>query len=311
MNDQLVITPALRYDSYRMSIQPDAIYLANIPPGVRASDFSDSAFSPKLAALYRVNEQLNVYAQYAFGFRAPPFDDVNAAFRNPVQSYVLIPNPNLKSETSQGLEIGAKGGTGRINYAVAAFYNKYEDFIDSTAALVCPGNPNCVPGFLTTFQAINLADVRIYGADAKGEFWFDQVWSIAGSIAYANGEDETTGQPLNTVNPLTAVAGLRYTAPGGQYGGSLNVTMVQRKTSAAPIGNVQPFLTPGFTTVDLTGYWYINRHARLIAGVFNLLDKKYWLWSNVGTTGISSTSPAIDRYTQPGLNASVSLQLIY
>jgi len=308
---RLIVTAGLRYDSYKLDVQPDAIYLANTPPGVQASDFSDNALSPKLAALYRINDDLNVYGQYAFGFRAPPFDDLNAAFRNPIQSYVLVPNPNLTSETSRGLELGLKGKAGPSSYSFAVFYNRYKDFIDSTTQLSCPGDPSCVPGFLVTFQATNLARVRIFGAEARGEWFIDPNWSLAGSIAYADGEDTTLNQPLNSVSPLTGVAGLRYTGDGGRYGGALNVTAVQRKSDAAAPANVTPFLTPGFATVDLTAYWEINRQLKLAAGIFNLFDKKYWQWSNVGQTGLTATSPAIDRYTQPGRNASINLQLIF
>ncbi len=282
LNDQLVVTPGLRYDDYQLKIHPDSIYLANVPPGVQATDFSDSAWSPKLALLYRINPDLNVYGNYAFGFRAPPFDDVNAAFRNPVQSYVLIPNPNLKSETSQGLELGFKGRVGDSSYAVAAFYNRYKDFIDSSTQLDCPTDPNCVPGYMGTFQATNLARVRIYGVEAKGEWVLDRNWALAGSVAYANGKDENTDQPLNSINPLTGVGGLRYTAADGSWGSSLNLTAVAGKNSASAPSNVQPFLTPGFTLLDLTGYVNLTKNLRLAGGVFNIFDKKYWLWSNVG-----------------------------
>lgn len=309
LDDRLVVTPALRYDDYRLKIHPDAIYLANVPPGVQATDFSDSAWSPKLALMYRVNADLNVYGNYAFGFRAPPFDDVNAAFRNPVQSYVLIPNPNLVSETSRGLEIGVKGRAGDSTFAVAAFYNRYKNFIDSSTQLDCPTDPNCVPGYLGTFQATNVARVRIYGVEAKGEWLLDRHWALAGSIAYANGRNETLDQPLNSISPLTGVAGLRYSA--GAWGGSLNITGVSSKNSAASVGGVQPFLTPGFGLVDITAYWDINKHLRLAGGIFNVFDKKYWLWSNVGQTGLAATSPALDRYTQPGINVAVNLQLVY
>lgn len=309
LDDRLVVTPALRYDDYQLKIHPDEIYLANVPPGVQATDFSDSAWSPKLALMYRITPEFNVYGNYAFGFRAPPFDDVNAAFRNPIQSYVLIPNPNLVSETSRGLEIGFKGNVGDSNFAVAGFYNRYKNFIDSSTRLDCPTDPNCVPGFLGTFQATNLARVRIYGVEAKGEWVLNRNWALAGSIAYANGENETLDQPLNSVNPLTAVAGVRYAA--ANWGGALNVTGVSSKGSAAAVGGVQPFLTPGFGIVDITGYWEINRNLRLAGGVFNLFDKKYWLWSNVGQTGLEAGSPALDRYTQPGINVAVNLQIIY
>jgi hemoglobin/transferrin/lactoferrin receptor protein len=311
MDDRLVVTPGLRYDDYQLKIHPDAIYLANLPPGVQAKDFSDSAWSPKLALMYRVNPDFNVYGNYAFGFRAPPFDDVNAAFRNPIQSYVLVPNPNLVSETSQGLELGFKGRAGDSSFAVAAFYNRYRNFIDSQTQLDCPADPACVPGFAFTFQATNLARVRIYGIEATGEWAIDRNWTLAGSIAYANGRDETLDQPLNSINPLTGVGGLRYAASDGSWGGSLNLTAVAGKNSAASVGNTQPFLTPGFGLVDITGYWNINKNLRLAGGIFNVFDKKYWLWSNVGQTGLTANSPSLDRYTQPGINFAVNLQLIY
>jgi hemoglobin/transferrin/lactoferrin receptor protein len=311
LNDRLMVTAGLRYDDYQLKVYPDATYLANVPPGVQAADFSDSAWSPKLALMYRISPDFNVYGNYAFGFRAPPFDDVNAAFRNPIQMYTLIPNPDLVSETSRGLELGFKGRAGESSYAVAAFYNRYKNFIDSQTQLDCPSNPNCVPGYFATFQATNLARVRIYGVEAKGEWALDRNWALAGSIAYANGKDEDTNDPLNSINPLTAVAGVRYTSSAGDWGGALNITGVSGKRSATAASGVKPFLTPGFGLVDITGYWNINKHLRLAGGVFNLFDKQYWLWSNVGQTGLSADSPWLDRYTQPGINVAVNLQLIY
>lgn len=314
LDGQLVVTPALRYDYYRLQVHPDDIYLRNAPPGVVPSDFSDSAWSPKLSALYSINRNVNVYANYAFGFRAPPFDDVNAAFRNPIQSYVLIPNPNLQSETSQGIEIGTKaeGTQGRL--AVAAFYNRYHDFIDSRTALDCPADPRCIPGFAFTFQSVNRTRVRIYGIEAKGEWIFAPQWTLAGSVAYANGRDTSDDEPLNSVNPLTGVVGVRYDATPsayGTYGGALKVTAVQRKTNAADVGGVAPYLTPGFATVDLTGYWNVSKNAKIAAGVFNLFDKKYWLWGDVNTAVLPMGNASLDRYTQPGINASVNVQLAF
>ena len=311
LDDQLVITPALRFDDYSLKVKPDALYLANLAPGVQAKNFSDNAWSPKLALMVRINPDINVYGSYAFGFRAPPFDDVNAAFRNPAQSYVLIPNPNLVSETSRGFELGMKGRVGDSNFALAAFHNRYKDFIESSVQLDCPSDPNCVSGFNGTFQAINLARVRIYGIEAKGEWMLDRHWALAGSIAYASGKDENTDRPLNSINPLTAVAGLRYTSGDARWGGALNVTGVAGKSSASSAANVQPFLTPGFGLVDITGYWHITDKVRLAGGVFNLFDRKHWLWTNVAPVGLAANSPSLDRYTEPGINVAVSLQLIY
>ena len=50
--------------------------------------------------------------------------------------------------------------------------------------------------------------------------------------------------------------------------------------------------------MDLTGHLAFGRHVTIHAGVFNLLDRKYWLWSDV--RGIPNPGVSIDRYTQPG-----------
>jgi len=44
----------------------------------------------------------------AHGFRAPPYNDVNIGFTNLAFGYTAIPNPNLKSETSRGVEAGLR-----------------------------------------------------------------------------------------------------------------------------------------------------------------------------------------------------------
>jgi hemoglobin/transferrin/lactoferrin receptor protein len=321
LDGHLDVIPALRYDSYRLTVQPDAIYLANVPVGVRASDFSDSALSPKLGGIWRFTPQTQVYANWATGFRAPPYDDLNAAFRNPVQSYAIVPNPNLKSEKSNGIEAGLRGDYGIARLGATGFYNWYRDFIDSQVALLCPGDPRCVPGFGQTFQSINRANVEIWGVEARGDWLFAPGWTALGAVAYANGADTGTGQPLNSIDPLKGVGAVRYDSP--LFGAAAIVTAVYRKDRSQIDSSrtTQPplFATPGFAILDFTGYWNVLRNLTLTAGIFNVFDKKYWLWSDVFRTGIgpNTTAPAnapfgsIDRYTSPGRNFAVALKIAF
>jgi hemoglobin/transferrin/lactoferrin receptor protein len=64
---------------------------------------------------------------------------------------------------------------------------------------------------------------------------------------------------------------------------------------------------PGYTTLDLTAEWMFGRDARISAGVFNVFDKKYWLWSDLRVSPRPGST--IDRYTQPGRTASVLLRV--
>jgi hemoglobin/transferrin/lactoferrin receptor protein len=64
--------------------------------------------------------------------------------------------------------------------------------------------------------------------------------------------------------------------------------------------------------VDVIGYYQFNKNFSINAGVFNIFDRKYVLWSDVrGNTELDrlgQENPVIDSLTQPGRNASVSFK---
>jgi hemoglobin/transferrin/lactoferrin receptor protein len=106
---------------------------------------------------------------------------------------------------------------------------------------------------------------------------------------------------------------VRYRAPADAYGAALTATLVEEKDrvddSTGPY-----FHTPGFSIFDFTGYWNLNKQAVITAGIFNLLDRKYYLWSDLSRVSLASGSGPIpngtglDRYSQPGRNAAVSFK---
>lgn len=108
-----------------------------------------------------------------------------------------------------------------------------------------------------------------------------------------------------------------------RFGGLLNWTVVKRKTRIdntsfnAPDGTSRQFASPGFGILDLTGYYQITDDLTVTAGIYNLTDKKYWLWddvrgyASVGESGLGEaavTAPAnLERLTQPGRNFAINL----
>lgn len=304
------VIPGLRYDYYKLKPRPDFLFTKD-NPGITPVEKKDTALSPKVGALYRLTPQYTVFGQYAHGFRAPPFNDVNIGFTNLAFGYTAIPNPNLKSETSRGVEAGLRGHFGASSFSLAAFYNRYKDFISSLTALSCPGDPKCVPG-LITFQSVNLSNVRIYGFEARGEVGFRNGFGLIGAIGYAEGDDTDRNQPINSIDPLKLVTGLRYNAPGNRWGGQLIGTFVTRKERINPATAPVLLASPGFGLLDLLGYWNLSKQATLNFGVFNLTDRKYFLWSDLqgtgGGTAAIGTVASLDRFSQPGRNARVTLR---
>lgn len=68
------------------------------------------------------------------------------------------------------------------------------------------------------------------------------------------------------------------------------------------------FKAPGYGVWDFTAYYKPIRNVEIRAGVFNLFNKKYWSAADV--SGIIPDK-TLDRYTQPGRNYNLNIELKY
>ncbi|WP_122689047.1 TonB-dependent receptor domain-containing protein, partial [Pseudomonas viridiflava] len=309
--------PGVRYDYTKLDpkITPAFLNSVSLTDASQASDESKAwhRVSPKLGVTYALTDTYTWYGQYAEGFRTPSAKALYGRFENLNAGYVVEPNPDLDPEKSKSYETGLRGRFESGSFDVAVFYNKYRDFINEDA--ITPGYSQ------TTFQSNNIRHATIKGAEFKGRLNLDSFGAPHGlysqaSIAYAQGRNNDTGEPINSVNPLTGVLGLGYDQ--NQYGGLLSWTLVKRKTAVddsnfhTPDGTSSQFKTPGFGILDLTGYYKVTNDVTVNAGLYNLTDKQYWLWDDVrGYDGVGEagvTAPAnLDRLTQPGRNFSVNV----
>ncbi|QXH57660.1 TonB-dependent receptor [Pseudomonas maumuensis] len=324
--NQWTFLPGLRYDYTRLDPRMTDEYLLGLQSaapgqstGVDDSQKNWHRLSPKLGVTYAFDDHYTWYGQYAEGFRTPTAKALYGRFENLAGGYVVEPNSGLEPEKSKSYETGLRGNFDAGNFDVAVFYNKYRDFINEDA--VQSGKLG------STFQANNIKHATIKGAEIKGRLNLDRfgapegLYSVA-SVAYAYGRNDDTGQPLNSVNPLTGVFGLGYEQV--DYGTQLSWTLVKRKnrvddtTFFAPDGSSSEFRTPGYGVLDLTGFYRITDDLTINGGLYNLTDKKYWQWDDVrkyasvgNNTGVSEaavTQPAnLDRLTAPGRNFAINL----
>jgi hemoglobin/transferrin/lactoferrin receptor protein len=308
VQDELAVTsratliPALRYDRFHVTPQLDSVFVTG-NPGRSVVGIGDAAFSPKLGALIRVAEATTFSAQWATGFRAPPATDINIGLSNLPAGYAVVPNPNLRAERSRGFELGVRGRYTHFDVTMTAFDTRYTDLIVSRAPLPCPADPHCVPGATGTFQSQNVTRARISGAEATALARLGGGWSAQGALASTTGTDTSRERPLNSIEPQRATVGLSYERTA--FSAAAHVTHARAKTRIDTSAGVL-FAPPAYTVVDLTASLRIGTHARLSLGIFNLFDQKYWLWSDV--RGVLNPGATIDRYTQPGRNASALLR---
>lgn len=292
------ITPGLRYDHF--SIKADQAGF-----NAKAVSLSGNATSPKLGVLYRATPEWSVFGNYAKGFRAPNAGQVNAFFENPVGNYKTIPNPDLKPETSQNLELGVRGRLGNVALDVAAFTGRYKDFIED---LVHVGGVGTAADPLV-YQSINRGRVSISGVEVKGRADWGRYAGIGWSTPFAwgrtQGRDRSTGEPVASIDPQRLTLGLRAEAAQWTAQLGLNYTQGKKAKDTTALATGAQFLNPSATVVDLTAQWRIRKDLRLNVGLYNITDKKYWRWSDV--RGMAASSAVIDAYTQPGRSAKVSL----
>ncbi len=204
------LVPGLRVDYYKLDPRLDNIF-AEDNPGVVVAGLSETSVAPKLGAVWHFSGDWSLFGGYARGFRSPPYADVNIGFTNVQFGYTAIANPDLKPETSDGLELGLRHSGEAVYASLSAYYNRYEDFIESMRAVSMPPQTP-----LVVYQSQNIAQARIYGLELKGGVDLGALsesmagWSVRGAAAWSRGDDRTDDVPLDSVDPLTATLGVAY-----------------------------------------------------------------------------------------------------
>ena len=301
--ESFALIPALRADWYHLDPAIDAMYAADNPLQQPVSIHQQS-LAPKLGASARISDDLLTYLQYSHGFRSQPFEDVNIGLDLPQFKVRAIPNPDLKPEKSDSVEIGLRLTGEAVRGSASVYYSRYRDFIESKVKI---GED---PTGTILFQSQNLGRAEIQGAEATLEFnleaWFAPLGGLSARLsgAWTRGDDLVRNQPINSVDPARAAIGLRFDAPSTRWLAQLTVTMVDDvhrvDESRGPL-----FQPSGYVTADLTGRWRISDRLKLNAGIFNLTDQGYYEWSDV--RGRAPGDPLLELYRQPGRNASMTL----
>ncbi len=297
----LRLIPALRIDRYSLRPESDAIFAPD-NPGIALADLDKTSVAPKLGAVWHVAGDWSLFAGYARGFRAPPFNDVNIGFTNLAFGYTAIANPDIKPETSDGFEAGLHYAGDAMWFGFSVYDNRYRDFIESLRFI------GMNDAGLQVFQSQNVAAARIRGAELKAGVDFGAIreglrgWSLRGAAAYAQGDDRSEDRPLDTIDPLRGSLGLALER--ATWGAELAGTFAQRKTRVSDDALYQP---AGYGVLDLLAHWQFAPGARVNVGVFNLGDKRYTDWADV--PGVAATSVTLDRYTRPGRSLSLSVSI--
>lgn len=300
------VIPSLRFDRTRIRIRDEEAW-QQANPEVELAEQTVSDVSPRLGVLWRPSRDFQAWGQLASGFRAPPAEDLNIGLDIPLFRVRALPNPDLKSESSLGWELGVRANAGGAWLSAAGFWTDYDDFIVS----LVPLGPDPETGTLL-FQSQNIDRVRIKGLELEAGAplgWLTpalDAFALGLSGYWADGENRRTGDDLDDVGPLSAVLYLDWAHGSGRWDVRLSglFTHAKRRQDA---GNQAFFGVPGHGIVDLTTAWRASERLVIRAGLFNLGDKTWWRWGDAGR--LPAGDPLIPALSAPGRSVSVSFNL--
>lgn len=259
-NGRLTITPGLRMD--RSWLSPDASATA-----AGGSDQDGTAISPKIAALYELNDSWGVFGSLARTERMPTLDELYSSDGRGTAG--RTPSLNLDKETATTVELGVTyqttgliGVEDSLTAKATLFHNDLKDLI----AVNPSGSVN-----MPYFRNINAAE--IWGAELEAAYeagrWF-------GQLAYSNvrSKDKATGLTLadTPAENLALTLGMKFPDQGLRAGwrvqGSNGITTASSTTSATGYALHDVFLSWQPTGGALEG-------MQLDLAVENMFDRDY------------------------------------
>lgn len=280
------------------AIQPNSVLLA--PLGVRTSllgtvgtggakfvaERSFAAVLPRVNALYRVTDDLNVFATVSKGRRSPVVQLGSAAGpAGAIPALQIVPE-----ETVWNYEAGIKAGSRTLSGTLSVFYQTYDDFQVSVT------DPD---GRVTTQSA---GTANNLGVELEGTWRPTRFLSVFGSFGYIDGGISDKPLPGGGTN---AFAGNRFRlqpeviAAGGA---SLRLPLADGVTFyATPSASYQSkvfFELPNREEISQDGYTLVNVRAgvefadgRYRIGGFarNLTNERYLI--DAGNTGGTFGTP--------------------
>ena len=161
---RLAIIAALRFDDWRNDEAfRNAIALASR---------HDSAWSPRLAALYRASDKLSLTASAYRAFRAPTLNELYRSFR--VGNVLTNANESLGPERLEAFEIGARFE----NVRATAFVMNVDDTIANVTLTTTPA--------LITRQRRNLGSTQTRGLELESDWRLADHWRASAGYLFSD-----------------------------------------------------------------------------------------------------------------------------
>lgn len=158
--------------------------------------------SPKIGLNYSPFEYLTIRSSYGRGFRTASIAERYASVQ--FQGFNVVENPNLKSETSQSVELGLSldilNSDNYLNFDISGFYNKYNDLIEPTFETTD----------VTVIKFMNIIEAEISGIETALNYKFKNDFEFLTSLTYLNPRNIVESKDLKYRSNILWYNSLKY-----------------------------------------------------------------------------------------------------
>ena len=286
------------YDAHNLEVNvPSGTPTPNNNPALPGRD--DTVFSPRVAAIYHVNDRVSAWGDIGWGFRAPTLNELYRQFR--VGTVLTLPNNQLGPERLVGGEAGINISPVRnVTWRTTWFDNAISNPVSNVTIATVGAN--------VTQQRQNLGKTEVWGIQTDVEYRIGTTWRFSGGYLYDHAtvaeykaNPALVGKFLPQVpnhrgsiqavysNPRVATFAVGLQLVGRQFDDDLNARVVP--------GESEPGL-PGYVLADFMASRQIARKFDVFVGMQNIFDQEYF----VGTLPTTIGSPRL-------FNAGVRMRL--
>jgi outer membrane receptor protein involved in Fe transport len=291
VTDALTVTVSARIDRWSNNQGHNIEF--SVPSGTptvndRASlpDRTDTVGSPRVAALYAVNDRVSVWGSVGAGFRAPTLNELYRQFR--VGTVLTLANYELGPERLVGGEAGIRvAPTSDLSLRATWFDNRVTDPVSNVTIATA--------GAQVTQQRQNLGRTRIHGLQADAEYRPSANWRVSAGYLYSHATvKEFDANPglvgkflpqvprhrgsieVGYTHPRVADITLDVQAVGSQFDDDQNSRVVPGYSDAG---------LPKYALVSLMASRRVSPMLDVFVGAQNLLDQEYFVGTLPTTIG--------------------------
>ena len=268
---RLSVNIGLRGDTYNFKSDENDVRYPGTP-----FDVTDSALSGNLGLIYALTDHVNLTGSIARGYRTPNSQERSFVGLASTGDTWIAQNPDLGPESSWNFEAGFKVRYDQASGGLNLFYTDLTDFI--TFVFLDDDDPRlqnpaiCPPG-LECSEFRNLDKAKIWGVELDLEYIFARWWSVFGTFAYLEGDNETTDEPLSSIAPWKVTAGIRYQRE--KWWGEADVRYVGEQDRLPTDDPRFETGTDPFTVANLRGGYDFAFGLGVLVSFENIFDELY------------------------------------